>query len=156
MEAQCFLIFSIIFCIADLTLPSVVRDIVLTQSWNLGIQRFLVSRYFDCTDQSWADPEQVFKVLPGTFTFSSSLLLTAPMLLPGFRHLFILKFTKTQSSYRAIQSEWNTNTKTQRVLSTLQLSVQWLTCILGEGQKKQATNLQFLAWAQEEFWAPIK
>lgn len=46
-------------------LPNVVRDLALTQSWNLGIQRFLVSRYFGCTDQSWADPEQVFKVLPG-------------------------------------------------------------------------------------------
>lgn len=65
MEANCFSLFSIIFCIGDLTLASVIRDLGLIQSWNFGIQRFLVSRYFGCTGQSWADPEQVFKGLPG-------------------------------------------------------------------------------------------
>lgn len=110
MEAHCFSLFSIIFCIADLTLPNMVRDLVLTQSWNFGIQRFLVSRYFGCTDQSWTDPERVFKVLPVTLTFSSTLLLIVPALHPVFRHLFILKFLEIQSIYRAIQLVWNTNT----------------------------------------------
>lgn len=144
MEANCFSLFSIILCRDDLTLPSVIRDLGLTQSWNFGIQRFLVSRYFGWTGQSWADPEQVFKGLPGKqrhshflhpcFWFFQCYLQSLEIYLsPSFQKY---RVSTEQYSWCEILIH-----QTQHVLSALQLSVQWFPCILGEHQKMQTTDL---------------